>query len=105
MSPADRTSLDSGDHKELYDKGKGNGGRPQNLDDVYYNNGLAICVDCRRKAPLAIKKTVGRCAAEDQGRLESIKDDDANGFMAPVTVTAQDHGGGGTKTRIECGDG
>ena len=36
--------------------------------------------------------------------LESIKDYDANGMMAPVTVTAQDHGGGG-KTRIEMWDG
>ena len=36
--------------------------------------------------------------------LESIKDYNANGMMAPVTVTAQDHGGGG-KTRIEMWDG
>ena len=31
-------------------------------------------------------------------------DFDANGLLAPVTVTAQDHGGGG-KTRIEMWDG
>ncbi len=35
---------------------------------------------------------------------ESLKDFDANGLLAPVTVTAQDHGGGG-KTRIEMWDG
>ena len=36
--------------------------------------------------------------------LESIKDYNANDMMAPVTVTAKDHGGGG-KTRIEMWDG
>ena len=36
--------------------------------------------------------------------LESIKDYNANDMIAPVTVTAQDHGGGG-KTRIEMWDG
>ena len=36
--------------------------------------------------------------------LESIKDFNANDMIAPVTVTAQDHGGGG-KTRIEMWDG
>ena len=36
--------------------------------------------------------------------LESLKDFDAAGFMAPLTVTADDHGGGG-KTRIERWDG
>ena len=33
-----------------------------------------------------------------------MKDYDVNGLMAPVTVTMQDHGGGG-KTRIEMWDG
>ncbi len=36
--------------------------------------------------------------------LESIKNYDANGLFAPVTVTEDDHGGGG-KTRIEMWDG
>ena len=36
--------------------------------------------------------------------LESITNFDANGMIAPVTVTAKDHGGGG-KTRIEMWDG
>ena len=36
--------------------------------------------------------------------LESLEGYDANGLMAPITVTAEDHGGGG-KTRIEMWDG
>ena len=36
--------------------------------------------------------------------LESLEGFDANGLMAPITVTAEDHGGGG-KTRIEMWDG
>ncbi len=36
--------------------------------------------------------------------LERIENYDASGLMAPVTVTAGDHGGGG-RTRIEMWDG
>ena len=36
--------------------------------------------------------------------LEALDGYDANGLMAPITVTADDHGGGG-KTRIEMWDG
>jgi branched-chain amino acid transport system substrate-binding protein len=90
--------------KELYDKGKGNGDR-KNLDDVYYNTGLAIWSIATEGARLAIKKDGWPLTPQKiKDGLESIKDYDANGFMAPVTVTAEDHGGGG-KTRIEMWDG
>jgi len=36
--------------------------------------------------------------------MESMKDFDAQGLIAPVTVTAKDHGGGG-RTRIDMWDG
>ena len=36
--------------------------------------------------------------------LDAFEDFSANGLMAPMTVTATDHGGGG-KTRIEMWDG
>jgi branched-chain amino acid transport system substrate-binding protein len=36
--------------------------------------------------------------------LESLKNFDAEGLLAPVTVTTKDHGGGG-KTRIDMWDG
>ena len=85
-------------------KGKGNGDR-KNLDDVYYNTGLAIWSIATEGTRLAIKKDGWPLTPQKiKEGLESIKDYDANGFMAPVTVTAQDHGGGG-KTRIEMWDG
>ena len=37
---------------------------------------------------------------DQKAGYESIKNFDANGLMAPVTVTPNDHGGGG-KTRVE----
>jgi len=90
--------------KELYDKGKGNGDR-KHLEDVYYNTGLAIWSIGFEGARLAIKKDGWPLTPQKlKDGLESIKGFDANGLMAPVTVTASDHGGGG-KTRIEMWDG
>ena len=90
--------------KELYDKGKGNGDR-KNLEDVYYNTGLAIWSIAVEGARQGIKKDGWPLTPQKiKDGLESLKDYDANGMMAPVTVTAQDHGGGG-KTRIEMWDG
>lgn len=55
-------------------------------------------------------ETLNRAAVEDvidflqlEG-VRDMKDYGVNGLMAPVTLTAQDHGGGG-KTRIEMWDG
>lgn len=89
---------------ELYGKGKGNG--PQtNLSDVYYNTGLAMYSVAFEAARLGIKKDGSPLtAAKLKAGYESIKDYDANGLFAPVTVTASDHGGGG-RTRIEMWDG
>lgn len=90
--------------KEVYDRGKGNGDR-KNLDDVYYNTGLALWSIAVEGARLAIKKHGWPLTPEKiKDGLESIKDYDANGMIAPVTVTAKDHGGGG-KTRIEMWNG
>jgi len=90
--------------KELYDKNKGNGDR-KHIEDVYYNTGLAIYSIAFEGVRLAIKDggwplTPGKIKAG----FESLKNYDANGLIAPVTVTAADHGGGG-KTRIEMWDG
>lgn len=89
---------------DLYDKGKGNGDR-KNLQDVYYNTGLAMYSVAFEGVRNAIK-TGGRplTPAKIKTGLESLRNFDANGLLAPVTVTAQDHGGGG-KTRIEMWDG
>ncbi|MEZ5901595.1 MAG: ABC transporter substrate-binding protein [Hyphomicrobiaceae bacterium] len=89
---------------ELYKKGKGSGPE-KNLKDVYYNTGLAmysmILEGARQAAKLQGDPITA--AAMREG-LQHITNYDANGLMAPVTVTSNDHGGGG-KTRIEMWDG
>lgn len=84
----------------FYAKGKGSG--PESLvHDVYYNLGLAVFSVGFEAARLAIEKNGSPLTPESMKvGLESIKDFDANGLMAPVTVTPEDHGGGG-KTRVE----
>jgi len=90
--------------KELYDKGKGNGDR-KFTEDVYYNTGLAMYSIIFEGARIAIKKDGWPLTPQKiKDGLESIKDYGVNGLMAPITVTAQDHGGGG-KTRVEMWDG
>jgi len=90
--------------KELYEKGKGSGDR-KHLNDVYYNTGLAIYASIFEGARLAIKQNGWPITSEKMKKgLESLKNFDANGLIAPVTVTAKDHGGGG-KTRIDMWDG
>lgn len=90
--------------KELYDKGKGAGDR-KHLQDVYYNTGLAIYSIAFEGVRLAVQKGGWPLTPEKiKAGLELMKDFSANGLMAPLTVTAADHGGGG-KTRIEMWDG
>ncbi|MCP1337912.1 ABC transporter substrate-binding protein [Futiania mangrovi] len=89
---------------KVYGAGKGAGDRKA-IEDVYYNTGVAIysvAFEAVRKAiadhglPLTAEKV--------KAGFESLKEFDANGLLAPVTVTASDHGGGG-KTRVETWDG
>jgi branched-chain amino acid transport system substrate-binding protein len=90
--------------KDLYAKGKGNGDR-KHLDDVYYNTGLAMYSSLFEGVRNAIKKDGWPLTpAKIKAGLESLRNYDANGLIAPVTVTAKDHGGGG-KTRIDMWDG
>jgi len=90
--------------KDLYDKGKGSGDR-KFLSDIYYNTGLAIYSSVFEGARLAIKQYGWPLTPDKMRRgLESIRNFDANGLTAPITVTAKDHGGGG-KTRIDMWDG
>lgn len=85
--------------EELYEKDAGSGDR-KNLD-INYNTGLAIYSNFFEGARLALKQ-YGAPLTPDKFRrgLESIKNYDANGLMAPNTVTATDHEGSG-HTRIE----
>jgi len=90
--------------KELYDKGQGSGDRKV-MNDVYYNSGLASYVTVVEGARLAIKQYGWPLTPEKMKKgLESIKNFDAGGFIAPITITAKDHGGGG-KTRVDMWDG
>jgi len=89
---------------EVY--GNGNGaGDVSNVTDVYYNTGLAIYSAAFEAARLAVEQNgFPVTAASMKAGYESIADFDANGLFAPITVTADDHGGGG-KTRVEMWDG
>lgn len=90
--------------KELYGAGKGSGD-PKHLDDIYYNTGLAMYSVIFEGLRSALKQGSGPLTpARIKAGLESLRDFDANGLIAPVTVTAKDHGGGG-KTRIDMWDG
>ena len=89
---------------DLYAKGKGNGD-VKAMDDVYYNTGLAMYSVMFEGTRLAIKQGGWPLTpTKIKAGLESLKNFDANGLIAPVTVTAKDHGGGG-KTRIDLWDG
>jgi branched-chain amino acid transport system substrate-binding protein len=90
--------------RELYGKGKGNGDRKL-VADSYYNTGLAVYSSVFEGVRLAIK-TQGWPLTPEKIRqgMYGIKNFDAKGFMAPITVTPKDHGGGG-KTRIDMWDG
>ncbi len=88
---------------DLYDKGKGSGDRK--LIDIYYNMGLAMYSSVFEGARLAIKQYGWPLTPDKMKRgMERIRNFDADGLMAPLTVTAKDHGGGG-KTRIDMWDG
>src|SRR5690606_37422469 len=80
-------------------------GPEANIKDVYYNTGLAIYSVAFEGARLALEEHGAPLTPEKMKQgLESLENFDANGLLAPVTVTAEDHGGGG-KTRIEMWDG
>jgi branched-chain amino acid transport system substrate-binding protein len=97
--PIIKTMLDT-----YYANGKGSG--PESLvRDVYYNTGMAIYSTGFEAARLAIKEKGWPLTPETmKAGYESLSGYDANGLMAPVTVTPEDHGGGG-KTRVEQWDG
>jgi len=89
--------------RDLYDKGQGSGDR-KNIDNNYHT-GLAIYSNFFEGARLALKQYGAPLTADKYRRgLESLRNYDANGLMAPQTVTASDHEGGG-RTRMEMWDG
>jgi branched-chain amino acid transport system substrate-binding protein len=76
-----------------------------NTQDVYYNTGLAMYSIIFEAAKRAEElEGLPITAQSFKSALETLENYDANGLMAPITVTAEDHGGGG-RTRIEMWDG
>src|SRR5690606_34171571 len=75
--------------------GQGEGAGPEaNIRDVYYNTGLAIYSVAFEGARLALEEHGAPLTPEKMKQgLESLENFDANGLLAPVTVTAEDHGG------------
>ena len=89
---------------ELYDEGQGSGDR-KFVGDGYYNGGVANWAPFIEGARQAIREFGSPLTADKLRRgLEMLENFDANGLIAPVTITSEDHGGGG-KTRIEMWDG
>ncbi len=89
---------------ELYEKGEGSGPL-EKTEDVFYNTGLAMYSIVFEAARKAVElEGLPITPQSYKAGLETLKDFDANGLMAPITVTGEDHGGGG-KTRIEMWDG
>ncbi|WP_185804101.1 ABC transporter substrate-binding protein [Pontivivens nitratireducens] len=84
----------------------GNGSGPESLvRDVYYNTGLAMYSTAFEAARIAVAEDGWPLTPESmKNAYESLSGFDGDGVMAPVTVTPEDHGGGG-KTRIEQWDG
>ena len=97
--PIVKTMLDT-----IYAEGKGSGPE-SSVRDVYYNTGLAIYSSGIEAARIAVENDGWPLTPESmKAAYESLSGYDGNGLMAPLTVTGEDHGGGG-KTRIEQWDG
>ncbi len=89
---------------EVYGAGKG-AGPVEKVYDVYYNTGVGIYSAAFEAARLAVEQNGFPVTPETmKAGFESLVDFDANGLFAPLTVTSEDHGGGG-KTRVEMWDG
>jgi len=97
--PIIKTMLDT-----YYANGKGSGPE-EKVRDVYYNTGMSMYSAAFEAARIAIKENGWPLTPETmKAGYEKLEGYDANGLMAPLTVTAEDHGGGG-KTRVEQWDG
>ncbi|PYC46884.1 branched-chain amino acid ABC transporter substrate-binding protein [Litorivita pollutaquae] len=97
--PIIKTMLDT-----YYANGKGSGPE-EKVRDVYYNTGMSMYSAAFEAARIAIKENGWPLTPETmKAGYEKLEGYDANGLMAPLTVTGEDHGGGG-KTRVEQWDG
>ncbi len=89
---------------EVIAKGKG-AGDPAKVGSSYYNIGVATMALFAEGAKLGLEKGGAPLTpAKLKKGLESIKDFTADGLIPPVTMTAEDHQGGG-RGRIATWDG
>ena len=89
---------------ELYDAGNGSGDEKW-LGDNYYNFALAYFSAVFKAADIALEGHDGPLSAEMlREGLEQVTSFDGEGIMPPITITAEDHSGGGL-TRIDQWDG
>ncbi len=89
---------------EVYAKGKGAGDAAK-VGSSYYNIGVATMALFAEGARLGLEKEGGPLTpAKLKKGLESIKDFTADGLLPPVTITSEDHQGGGNG-RIATWDG
>lgn len=90
--------------KEVIAKGKG-AGPAERVGSTYYNIGVATMAVFAEGARLALEKEGGPLTPAKLKRgLESIKDYTADGLLPPLTITSEDHQGGG-RGRIAAWDG
>jgi branched-chain amino acid transport system substrate-binding protein len=90
--------------QEVIAKGKG-AGPAEKVGGTYYNIGVASMALVAEGARLALEKEgEPLTAAKLKNGLESIKDFTADGLLPPVTITSDDHQGGG-RGRIGSWDG
>ncbi len=99
------SGTDSDMLKEVMDKvidaGKGSGDK-KNVGRTYYNVGMATMAVAVEAARLAIEEHGAPLTGENLAKgFEMIKDYDAKGLMAPVTMSAEDHQGGGLGRVVE----
>jgi len=85
-------------------KGKG-AGPAEKVGGTYYNIGAASIALVAEGARIALgKEGEPLTAAKLKAGLESIKDFTGEGLLPPVTITADDHQGGG-RGRVDAWDG
>ncbi|CUB06954.1 ABC transporter substrate-binding protein [Tepidiphilus thermophilus] len=89
---------------KVYKAGKGAGPEAR-VGNTYYNYGVADMVIATEGAKLALEKLGPPLTGEKlKAGMEMIRNLDTKGFMPPVTITPQDHQGGG-QARVSQWDG
>jgi branched-chain amino acid transport system substrate-binding protein len=81
--------------REVYEKAKKGHGPVERVGWTYYNIGLAEVVQLEEAVRVALKTSGEPLTGDTLKRaFESFKNFDAKGLRPPLTITAEDHGGG-----------